>query len=186
MYSYNGGLDLLLNDLTIVIPVKEKVLFDEFIEQVRALKENNWIIVFDSGGGEKLRSIAHLYITGAIPFWTARINGAKMAKTIYLLNLDANTILPDGYLEGAMRRLEKEKNVVVALDYEDCQGHLGMGTSLWLTKIFRLLYDWKMNGGTNLGYCECTYMWNKVRRAGFKVETLYMRAKHLKEGEEKW
>jgi hypothetical protein len=111
-------------------------------------------------------------------FWEARKEGLDHVGTEFILNLDANKILPEGYVEQVLYLLEHTRNIgVVAIDHEDLMGHLSFGTSIWRTELLRKLYNWTQSSSR---FCECTYMWSKVKKAGFKVETLNMRARHLK------
>ena len=110
----------------------------------------------------------------------ARKLGISQVETKYTLNLDSDTILPDGYIEQALEILEKNQDVVaVAIDYEKLQGHYAFGTSIWRTNILQELYDWR--GYTReIPICECVCMWQKLRASGGVLETLPTRAKHLK------
>jgi hypothetical protein len=87
----------------------------------------------------------------------------------------------------------------VSIFYEDvnhCQGALEYGVSMWKTQVLRQLYDFSMDkvmdgkivkvgsmtySTLNNGWCECTYLWRKLKASGGRLETLpYYRAKHLK------
>lgn len=114
-----------------------------------------------------------------LPLSMARKLGIFKVKTKYILNLDSDTVLPEGYIERALKILEENEDVaVIAIDYQypHCQGHLAFGTSIWRTDFLKECYDW--TEGTRK--CECSYMWIKVRRKGLRIETLPMRAIHLK------
>lgn len=178
----------MLNDLTIVIPVYEnpKIIKEFIIGNEKILTENR-VIVVNRKGGEELKPFSTKWIYRDTPFWEARREGLDLVETEYTLCLDSDTILPDGYVEEALTILQLRRFVaVVAIDYEDLQGHLAFGTSIWRTAILRGLFDWSKNKDNSPKECECVFMWSKVRRSKFKVETLDMRAKHLKiEGENK-
>jgi len=55
-------------------------------------------------------------------------------------------------------------------------GHLGFGQSIWRTELLKELYDWDI---TNT-MCECTYLWGKLNRTKYRLETLSnIRCEHL-------
>lgn len=163
--------------ISIVIPIKEFKLLNKFLGLNQYIFEKYEVIVIDSRGGEILKPMS-IYLTPKIPLWEARKLGYSLVKTPYILNLDANIVLPKSYLERALRILESDPKIgVVALDYEILQGHLGFGTSLWRTELLKELYDWNPEEG----HCECVYMWAKIRKKGYKIETINARAIRLKE-----
>jgi len=172
-----------MNNLTIVIPVLEdpKVIKDFIIGNEKILTENR-VIVVNRKGGEELKPFSTKWISRESTFWDARREGLDLVETEYTLCLDSDTILPEGYIEEALTILQLRRFVaVVAIDYEDLQGHLAFGTSIWRTVILKDLYDWSKNKDNSPKGCECVHMWSKVRRSKFKVETLSnIRAKHLK------
>jgi uncharacterized protein (DUF2237 family) len=182
--------------LTIVTPVKNPVDINSFICGNQKFFTVFPLIVVDSGGGEPLKEFAKKYMKADVPFWEARKLGYTFVETPYTLNLDADVILPDGYIQEAVKLLG-EKADAVSIFYEDvghCQGALEFGVSIWKTKLLRYLYDFTMDkvadgrivkvgsiaySTLNNGWCECTYMWRKLKDAGGKLETLPYRAKHL-------
>jgi hypothetical protein len=171
-----------MNNLTIVIPVSEdpKVIKDFIIGNEKILTENR-VIVVNRRGGEELKPFSTIWFSKESTFWDARREGLDLVETEYTLCLDSDTILPEGYIEEALTILQLRRYVaVVAIDYEDLQGHLAFGTSIWRTVILKDLYDWNKNRENPSRGCECVHMWSKVRRSKFRVETLNMRAKHLK------
>ena len=170
-----------MNNLTIVIPVfEDPKIVKEFMIGNRDILVDNELVVINKKGGEELKPFSN-WVEKDTPFWEARKEGLDQVETEFVLCLDADTILPEGYVEEALRILQLRRMVaVVAIDYEDLQGHLAFGTSVWRTQLLKDLYDWRLNGGNPPGRCECFYMWSKVKKSGFKVETLNMRAKHLK------
>jgi len=170
--------------LTVVIPIKEqKGITQAFLES------NKWVfikyhpVVIDSGGGEALKSYSRIYIKKDIPFWEARKLGYSLVKTPFTLNLDADVIVPNGYVQGGLELLEQANIGAVSIFFEDDGaglrphwGTLQYGISLWRTELLKRLYDYERSNG----YCECVYMWRKLEQNGFRIETLPMRAKHLK------
>lgn len=143
--------------LTIVLPIKET-------EELR-----NYLL--------SLHSYLTQYPTIIIDEFNlsdARRYGIDKVDTEYTLCLDLDTILPEGYIERAIEILVNPDVAVVAIDYERLQGHLAFGTSVWKTDILRKLYDWK-----NID-CECIHMWKRVHSSGYLIETLPIRAKHIK------
>jgi hypothetical protein len=186
-----------LLDITIVIPVKNPPNLDVFIKENSNIFSRCSIIVVDSGGGEPLKNLAQIYIRKNVSFWEARKLGYTHVETPFILNLDIDVIVPQGYIEDALALLKKEADAV-SIFYEDvghCQGALEFGVSMWKTEILRELYDFSMDkvmdgrivkvgsmvySTLNNGWCECTYMWRKLKLSGGRLETLSFRAKHLK------
>jgi len=183
---------------TIVTPVKSvnASILTAFIEaNMKVLKEHPFIVI-DSGGGDALQSIATTYLRENVPFWTARKLGYEHVQTEHILNLDADVVVPKGYIKEAIEILKKAD--AVSIFYEDvghCQGALEFGVSMWKTQVLRRLYDFSMDkvmdgrivkvgsmaySTLNHGWCECTYMWRKLKLSGGRLETLPYRAKHLK------
>lgn len=183
--------------LSIVIPIKNPPDLDCFIKGNTLIFSEHPPIVIDSGGGEALEKFASIYKKENLKFWEARKLGYSFADTPYVLNLDADVIVPNVYIEEAVKLLET-KAEAVSIFYEDvahCQGALEFGCSIWKTEILKKLYDFSMNTVTdgkivkvgsmaystlNHGWCECTYLWRKLKNSGGRLETLPYRAKHLK------
>lgn len=165
------------NLVTTVIPVKETGSIMPFFAGNINLLINCLTVVIDSGGGEKFKDFATIYIARKACLAEARKLGFEKVETPYTLNLDMNNVLPFDYLKMALMQHRDPKVAVVAIDYEECLGHYGFGTSLWKTGILKELYDYNEHDAGNL--CECQYMWRKVLRAGFKIQTLPQRAKNL-------
>jgi glycosyltransferase involved in cell wall biosynthesis len=186
-----------MKSLSIVIPVKNPPDIEQFIEQNKILFMNTELIVIDSGGGELLKPLAETYIKQDLKFWEARKLGYSFAKTPYILNLDADVIVPDYYIQETINVLETKADAV-SIFYEyvgHCQGALEFGVSVWKTEVLRRLYDFSLDkvmdgkivkvgsmaySTLNHGWCECTYMWRKLKLFGGRLETLPYRAKHLK------
>jgi len=165
------------NILTIVIPVKNPLDIDSFISGNKIYLEKYNVIVIDSNGaGKELKGYSS-YINKEMSMTQARKVGYSLVITPYTLNLDVDTILPNNFIDFALSLLKNKNVVVVAIDYENCQGHYAFGTSLWKTDILKKLYDYKE--GNIL--CECIFMWRKVLQNKNKIETLPLRAIHLKE-----
>lgn len=183
-----------MQDLTIVIPVKDPPDINRFIrENLRILKAYRKIVV-DSGGGEKLASLPNTeWIKEDIPFWEARKLGYRRVNTPYTLNLDSDTLLPARYVLEGLNLLREGNCGAVAIDYDPPQGHYAFGTSIWRTQLLRQLYDFPPKAVEKLikvgkrewvtafqnGFCECTYMWAKLIRSGNRLETLTYRAFHI-------
>lgn len=184
--------------LTIVTPVKcgDPSILTAFIEgNMKVLKEHPFVVI-DSGGGQSLQSIATTYLKRNVPFWTARKLGYEYVQTECILNLDSDVIVPKGYIEQALEVLKNAD--AVSIFYEDaghCQGALEFGVSIWKTNVLRELYDFSIDkvmdgkivkvgsmafSTLNHGWCECVYLWRKLKENGYKLETLPYRAKHLR------
>jgi len=167
---------------------------DMFISQNLELLKDNIFIVVDSGGGEKLRPYCVLYLNERLPFWEARKLAYKYVTTKFILNLDSDNVPPLDYVKQAMNLLKDDKAEAVAIDYEQPLGHPAFGTSLWKTTWLKEFYDfhpeihdetirvepgkWLITSKNN--FCECTYMWHKLKLSGGRLETLPYRAVHLK------
>ncbi len=160
--------------ITIVICVKEdpKVI-DQFIEGNKKLLEKYPVIVIDKKGGDQLKKYASSYEKSDLPLNEARRKAILMVNTELTLILDADVILPKGYISKALELLKDEETVVVSIEYDRCVGHLPFGTSLWKTKWLKELYDWSGRG------CECLLMWARVHSQKKRIETCCYRAKHL-------
>ena len=169
----------MLNKITVVIPVKNPPNIDGFILANNKLLTKYRIIVIDSGGGEKLKVFTKKYYKLSLPLPNARSLGISMVKTPFTLNLDSDVILPKDFISNALKKLEDKDTIVVSIEYEKIQGHLPFGPSLWKTEWLQKLYDWR--GWTEkMPICECIWMWNRVHEIEKNIETLCMRAKHLK------
>jgi len=184
-------------ELTIVIPVKNPPNIEAFIKDNLRLLERAEVVVVDSGGGLKLEQFSKTYIKEEVPFWEARKIGYERVQTKHVLNLDVDVIVPKGYVEDALALLQNNADAV-SIFYEDvnhCQGALEYGVSMWKTEVLRELYDFSMDkvmdgeivkvgsmaySTLNNGWCECTYMFRKLKASGGRLETLPMRAVHLK------
>lgn len=182
--------------ITIVIPVKNPKFIDEFIDGNIDVLTNFPVIVVDSGGGEKLGKIAKVHIQKDVKLCEARKIGYGIVETEFIMNLDADVIIPKLYIQEALKALSIAD--AVSIFYEDvnhCQGALEFGCSIWRTDVLRKLYDFSFEivvsgkivkvgshkfSTLHNGWCECTYMWRKLKENGFNLETLPFRAKHLK------
>lgn len=180
--------------LTIVIPVKNPPCLDLFMEKNAKIFSQYPLVVIDSGGGEKLKEIATVYISKNVSLWEARKLGYQQVKTPYLLNLDVDVVPPEGYIESALA-LDADAITIFYEDVNHCQGSLEYGVSIWKTDVVKELYDFDsklvcdgkiVKVGSQAystltnGWCECIYMWRRLKNNGYKLETLPMRAKHLK------
>jgi len=186
------------NTLTIVIPIKNPPCIDKFISENLHYLNKYGVVIIDSGGGEKLREFATVYLNQELCLTDARKLGITLVKTPFLLNLDCDVKIPEGYIELALELL-KDNVGAVSIFYNNinhCQGALEFGISLWQTDILKKLYDFSFtcvcNGNIikigegvysrlQAGWCECNYMWRKLKDDGYKLETLNLRAIHLRE-----
>jgi hypothetical protein len=167
--------------LTIVIPCSENENLVKFIiQENKEIFSKYQLIIVNKMGGEPFQQFKPLFFNQDSSFWFARRFGYEFVKTKYTLNLDVDTILPQGYVEEGIKMLESNEEIsVVAIDYEEPnnQGHLAFGTSIWRTEELRHLYDWRLAQDQSGKICECLYMWNKISN---RVGTLSMKAKHVK------
>lgn len=193
---------MLFEDLTVVIPVtdEEPRPIKQFLEENSELFKESFLVVIDGGlrNGLALKDSAHTYLVAEVHFWEARKLGYTKVETPFTLNLDSDVILPVDYVKDALTLLRQNKADAVAIFHEDvveCQGALAYGTSLWKTEILQKLYDFSMlkvadgkivkvgsmaYATLNNGWCECTYMFRKLKAINGRLETLPYRAVHLK------
>lgn len=184
--------------ITVVIPVKNPINLSEFIKRNETILLSNIVVVIDSGGGELLKDYADIYLQRNMTLTEARKYGYSFVNTEYTLNLDSDVVFPSSFIDFALSLLNEHGNVgAVSIFYENvvhCQGSLEFGISLWRTKLLKELYDFSFqkNGqivkvgpshfaSLNNGWCECNYMWRKLKNAGWRLETLPVRAIHLRE-----
>ena len=185
-----------MHDLTIVIPVKYPPDLERFIRENFKILNASWKVVVDSGGGEQLKALPNtLWIQRQVPMWEARKIGYGEVKTPFTLNLDVDTVLPEGYVQDALNLLRENLCDAIAIDYDPPQGHYAFGTSVWRTNLLRKLYDYPPKAVERLikvgeqewitafqnGFCECTYIWARLIRSGGKLETLSYKAIHYEE-----
>lgn len=170
--------------ITIALPVfEEPEIVAKFIDGNKEILEKYLLIVIDRKGGEALKEYASFYRKTCCPAIGLPLGRSRKfligrVQTEFTLNLDVDVLLPKHFVKESLKKFEDPKVAVVALDYENPQGHLAFGPSIWRTEILQNLYDWEKLWKTRK--CECIYMWGKVRGAKYKVETLGTRAKHLK------
>jgi len=184
-----------MHDLTIVIPVKDPPDLQRFVKENLEVLSASKKVVVDSGRGEQLGRLPNtLLFQRQVPMWEARRIGYEQVRTPFTLNLDADTILPNGYVLDGLNVLRKNSCDAVAIDYDPPQGHYAFGTSIWRTELLKKLYDYPPRAVEKLikvgeqewitafqnGFCECTYMWARLIRSGGRLETLGYKATHLK------
>ena len=184
-----------MHDLTIVIPVKDPPDLQRFVRENLEVLSASKKVVIDSGRGEQLGRLPNaLLFQRQVPMWEARRIGYEEVRTPFTLNLDADTILPNGYVLDSLNALRKNSCDAVAIDYDHPQGHYAFGTSIWRTELLKKLYDYPPKAVEKLikvgerewvtafqnGFCECMYMWARLIRSRAKLETLGYKATHLK------
>ena len=184
-----------MHDLTIVIPVKNPPDLQRFVRENLEVLSASKKVVVDSGRGEQLGRLPNtLLFQKQVPMWEARRIGYEEVRTPFTLNLDADTILPNGYVLDSLNVLRKNSCDAVAIDYDPPQGHYAFGTSIWRTELLKKLYDYPPKAVEKLikvgeqewitafqnGFCECTYMWARLIRSAGRLETLGYKATHLK------
>lgn len=183
------------SSLTIVVPVKNPPNLEFFINSMEWLLKPNLLIVVDSGGGQPLRKFCWKYFEKDCRMWEARRLGYDEVGTEFTLNLDCDVVLPLEYVKDALQVLQEDKADAVAVHFNPIKtGHLEFGTSIWNTEILRRLYDYPPKAVDKLikvgerqwvtafqsGFCECSYMWSRLINSGGRLETLPIRAKHLR------
>lgn len=163
---------------------------------MKYFKENK-LIVIDAGGAERLKNIATYYKRDSCEMSQARQIGYNLSDTEFIMNLDSDVIIPEGYIEAALKLFANDQKLaIVSIFFDDINhnaGTLEYGISIWRTKIVKELYDYfpksyseqiiqiapRVFTGTIFPYCECSYMFQKALGVGYKIETLPIRAKHL-------
>ena len=169
--------------ITIALPVfEDPEIVAKFIDGNKEILEKYPLIVIDRNGGEALKEYASFYRKTCCPAIGWPLGRSRRfligrVQTEFTLNLDVDVLLRKHFVKESLKKFEDPKVAVVALDYENLQGHLAFGPSIWRTEILQNLYDW---GLWKTRKCECIYMWGKVRESKYKVETLGTIAKHLK------
>jgi len=184
-----------MHDLTVVIPVRAPPDLDGFIKGNLSILSMIRKVVVDSGGGEPLGQLPSTHwLQRKVPMWEARRLGYEEVKTPFTLNLDADTVLPNGYVQESLNIIRKNLCDTVAIDYDPPQGHYAFGTSIWRTELLKKLYDYPPRAVDRLikvgeqewvtafqnGFCECTYMWARLLRSGGKLENPGYKARHIK------
>ena len=177
--------------VTIVILTKSHKFLEEFVNLNKKIFEEYPIIVVDKSGGEILKEYALIYLKKDLDLYNSRKEGISLVKTKYTMNLDSDIVVPEGFIEGAIKILEERPKIgaVVALQQDtDKDGitHRGVfpfGISIWRTNLLQELYDFniKIREKEFRKYCECLYMWEKLNDKGYGIEVIG-RAIHLKGG----
>lgn len=168
---------------TILIPVfEEPELVANFVNNNKDLLTRHQVFVIDRKGGNSLQEYAQFYRKTNCPLigWPlgrSRRYLIRLVQTEFTLNLDADVVVPKQFINESLKKFKDPKVAVVALNYEKPQSHLAFGPSIWRTDVLKKLYDYN---SLKSRPCECVYIWNKVHEADLKIETLNMRAKHLK------
>ena len=185
-----------MHDLTIVIPVRAQPDLDGFIKGNLSILSVTRKVVVDSGDAEPLGHLPNtIWLQRRASMWEARILGYGEVKTTFTLNLDVDTIIPNGYVQESLKVLRKNSCDAVAIDYDPPQGHYAFGTSIWRTDLLRKLYDYPPKAVEKLvrvgerewvtafqnGFCECTYMWARLIRSEGTLENLGYKATHIKQ-----
>ncbi len=98
--------------LSIIIPTyNEEKYLPKLLESIRRQNFDNYeVIVADAGSKDSTRDIAQKYgckiVKGGIPS-VGRNSGAEVAQGEYLLFLDSDVILTDGYIKSALEEFEE-------------------------------------------------------------------------------
>ena len=182
-----------IDNLTVVIPTKNGKYLKEFIKEMEWLLNSVTVIVIDSGGGELFKKFADVYIQKDVSMREARMIGYKNVKTDLILNLDDDTIIPIEFIINGIKMFIDNNVGAVTIDYEKSQGHYIFGASIWNTEVLLELYNFpeiitklvevepqKWLTMSNRPYCECLFMWSKLRLANKKLVPLSYKAKHLR------
>lgn len=172
------------NSVTIIIPVfEEPELVTKFVNSNKEILEKHPLFVINRKGGDVLRDRASFYKKTSCPtigmlLGSSRKFLIRRVQTKFTLCLDTDVLLPENFVQEALKKFEDSQVAAVALDYEKSQDHLAFGPSIWRTKILQKMYNWEYVKTTK---CECIYMWDKLHKNGYKIETVDMRAKHIKD-----
>lgn len=155
--------------LSVLIPVKDP---EPWLPKV--LKRMNWIR--DQNPGLILEVLEER--EGSLQ--EARIRLLERARGPFVLNLDADTLVPVDYPRRALTLLERHPDVgAVAIDYRGrAQGHPAFGTSIM--RRYLMLQNYSRADFNPKKRCECMAMWELLDRLDYVVATLPMRAYHKK------
>ncbi|HVP19361.1 MAG TPA: glycosyltransferase [Spirochaetia bacterium] len=99
--------------VTIIIPTyNEEGYLPRLLESIKAQDYRDYeVIVADNSSGDGTRRLARAsgarIVQGGVP-GVGRNRGAAAARGEYLLFVDADTVLPDGFLSAIMARFEKD------------------------------------------------------------------------------
>jgi len=99
--------------ISIIIPtLNEEAYLPRLLASIRAQDHTNReIIIADNGSRDRTRAIARQFgarvVPGGLP-GVGRNHGAAAARGEFLLFLDADTVLPEGFLTKIMARFEKD------------------------------------------------------------------------------
>ena len=100
--------------LSIIIPTKnEEHYLPKLLDSIKKQEYKDYeIIVADGGSNDRTKEIARKYgcklVKGGLPS-VGRNNGAKVAKGYLLLFLDADFILPEGFLKNLVQEIKKKR-----------------------------------------------------------------------------
>lgn len=110
----------------------------------------------------------------------ARGSLAKKARGSYILNLDADLLIPLEYVPFALKVLKNYSCVgSVIINYSGLNpGHAGFGGSVMKRQTFLEVYHPDQLRGRNP--CECEFFFGELYRRGLLVAAAPMAAKHLK------
>ena len=100
-------------ELSIIIPTfNEEEYLPRLLESIeRQWGNNREIIIADNNSTDKTVEIAKRYgariVEGGLPA-VARNNGARAARGEYLLFVDADTVMPDGFLKSLLKQFDED------------------------------------------------------------------------------
>ena len=183
------------SNISIVIPVYNPPDLETFINKNIGELMVNQTIVIDSGGGEALRNVSSIYVQQKLSMLEARQLGYSLANEDYILNLDADMIIPLNFIPSAKKILQNNPNVGAVSLLHRKNGkmivHLTFGCSLWKKELLQKFYDYNPQkiadnnqvicvnpSSENKKYvivdcpfhCECVYMWSQLAFNGYSVE----------------
>jgi len=107
-------------DISIIIPARnEEAYLPDCLAAIDAqtTEKNLEVIVVDNGSTDKTALIAeghgvHVVYESKPGVGHARAHGTRIAHGMYVLHIDADTRLPNTYIEEALLRFEKDPNLV--------------------------------------------------------------------------
>jgi len=156
--------------LTVVLPVVEpEPFFNLVVDHVKLIQRLYFGLINE------------ILIPREVPLWMARVNGARAAKSEFIFNLDADTIVPVNFPGLAVDVLRADPLVgAVALDYRARpQGHPAFGASVMRRDVMLQHYAW--TGLKESKACECLHTWRRLTSEGWVLSTLPMAAEHKRE-----
>lgn len=156
--------------LSIIIPTKnEEHYLPKLLNSIKKQTYKDYeIIISDAGSDDRTREIARKFgckiIKGGLPS-VGRNNGAKHARGDLLLFLDADVILPKGFLKNLVKKIEERNLDVGSCFFEPYDGNM---FDKYTVKISNFLMNVVKNVWPHAyGWCIFSKKWVHKTIGGF-------------------